>query len=155
MTSDLLLPLFMRWLHIFCAVVVAGSIFFYCFAIMPASKKAFDGDMPDAFRVAMMKKWKLLLHPPIILFLVSGMYYYSSVTRFLHDGQPLYHALFGVKFLLALVIFALYIAMTSTMKWSEGIRDKNALWALLVLLVAAVVAIGGVMRVMPIAVAGI
>jgi hypothetical protein len=101
-----------------------------------------------------MKKWKLLLHPPIILFLVSGMYNYLVVTRFLHEDQALYHALFGVKFLLALVVFALYIVLTSTMKWSEGLREKNILWVLLVLLVTAIVAIAGTMKTLPIVVVG-
>lgn len=149
MTTDLLLPLLMRWIHIGSAVVVAGSIAFYVLAVLPAAKQAFDGALPDAFRVALMKKWKLLLHPPIILFLVSGMYNYLMITRFLHEDQPLYHALFGVKFLLALAVFALYIVLTSTMKWSEGLRDKQVLWMLLALLVTAIVLIGGVMRTLP------
>lgn len=152
MTSEMMLPLIMRWIHILCAVVVVGSILFYRFAVVPASKQAFEGGMPDAFRAALMKKWKLLLHPPIILFLVSGMYNYLAVTRFLHEDQELYHMLFGVKFLLALVIFALYIVLTSTMKWSEGIRDKEILWALLVALVTVVVGIAGVMKTLPIGV---
>jgi uncharacterized membrane protein len=150
MTPDLLLPLAMRWLHILCAVVVVGSIIFYRFAVVPASKKAFDGGVHEEFQFALMKKWKLLLHPPIIFFLVSGMYYYLAVTRFLHDDQPLYHALFGIKFLLALVVFALYIALTSTMKWSEGLRTKGSLWGLLTVLVLAIVAIAGVMKTLPI-----
>jgi len=154
MTYEMMLPLVMRLIHIYCAVVVVGSILFYRFAVLPASKQAFEEGMPDAFRVALMKKWKLLLHPPIILFLVSGMYNYLVVTRFLHEDQALYHALFGVKFLLALVVFALYIVLTSTMKWSEGLREKNILWVLLVLLVTAIVAIAGTMKTLPIVVVG-
>lgn len=150
MTSEMLLPLVMRWIHIICAIFVAGSIYFYRMAIIPASKQAFEDGMPEAFKTTLMKKWKLLLHPPIILFLVTGMYYYLVVTRFLHDDQPLYHTLFGVKFLLALIVFALYITLTSTMKWSEGVRDKKVLWVLLILLVTAIVMIGGVMRTLPI-----
>jgi uncharacterized membrane protein len=153
MTAEMMLPLIMRWIHIVCAVVVVGSIFFYRMVVLPASKHAFEEGMPEAFKTALMKKWKLLLHPPIILFLVSGMYYYLAVTRFMHDGQSLYHALFGVKFLLALVVFALYITLTSTMKWSESVRDKKVLWVLLILLMTGIVMIGGVMRTMPIVLA--
>ncbi|HIA48823.1 MAG TPA: hypothetical protein EYN96_12860 [Candidatus Hydrogenedentes bacterium] len=152
MTYEMMLPLVMRWIHIFCAVVVVGSILFYRFAVLPASKQAFEDGMPDAFRLALMKKWKLLLHPPIILFLASGMYTYMTVTSKLHEDQGLYHALFGLKFLLALFVFALYIVLTSTMKWSEGIRDKNILWVLLVLSVTVIVGIAGVMKTLPVAV---
>ena len=152
MTYEMMLPLVMRWIHIFCAVVVVGSILFYRFAVLPASKQAFEDGMPDAFRLALMKKWKLLLHPPIILFLASGMYTYITVTSKLHEDQDLYHGLFGLKFLLALFVFALYIVLTSTMKWSEGIRDKNILWVLLVLSVTVIVGIAGVMKTLPVAV---
>mgnify|MGYP001184945029 CR=1 FL=1 len=150
MTSDMMIELIVRWVHILCAVVVVGSIVFYMFAVVPASRKAFDDGMPDAFKMALMKKWKLLLPPPIIFFIATGMYYYLEVTRHLHEGQSVYHMLFGIKFLLALVVFALYITLTSTMKWSERLRDKKALWLLLVGLVTAVVMIGGYMRTMPI-----
>ena len=150
MTPDLILPLIARWVHIFCAVIVIGSIIFYRFAFVVAEKRAVPGGLPEEFKVALFKRWKLLLHPPIIFFLASGLYTYLMVTRHLHEDQPLYHALFGVKFLLALVVFALYIVLTSTMKWSVKLREKNALWAILILAVLAVMAIGGVMRTLPI-----
>lgn len=150
MSPDLFLPLAMRWVHILCAIVVVGSILTYRLVVLPAAKDTFDGEMPDAFRYALMKKWKLLLHPPIILFLISGFYHYLAVSRHLHDDQPLYHMMFGIKFLLALVVFALFIVLTSTMKWSEKIRTKESLWALLVILVLAVVGVAGVMRTLPI-----
>ncbi|MFP6581726.1 MAG: hypothetical protein VCD00_04145 [Candidatus Hydrogenedentota bacterium] len=150
MTADLILPLAMRWIHILCAIIVVGSILTYRFAVLPAAKQAFDGEMPETFRYALMKRWKLLLHPPIVFFLISGFYYYLSISRHLHDDQPLYHMLFGIKFLLALAVFALYLALTSTMKWSEAIRAKDSLWALLVLLVLVIVGIAGVMKTLPI-----
>jgi hypothetical protein len=150
MTPDLILPLIARWVHIFCAVIVIGSIIFYRFAVVVAEKRTLPEGLPEEFKTALYKRWKLLLHPPIIFFLASGLYTYLMVTRHLHDDQPLYHALFGVKFLLALLVFALYVVLTSTMKWSESLRKKDALWAVLILAVLAVMAIGGVMRTLPV-----
>ena len=150
MSPDLILPLISRWIHMLCAVTVIGSIIFYRFAFVVAEKRAAGDGLPEEFKTALFKRWKLLLHPPIVFLLGSGLYTYLMVTRHLHDDQPLYHALFGVKFLLALLVFALYVILTSTMKWSEKLREKNALWALLVIAVLAVIAVGGVMRTLPV-----
>lgn len=149
MTPDLILPLISRWVHIFCAVIVIGSIIFYRFAFIVAEKRAVPEGLSEEFKTALFKRWKLLLHPPMVFFIASGFYTYLMVTRHLHEDQPLYHALFGVKFLLALFVFALYVVLTSTMKWSENLRKKDTLWAVLILAVLAVMAIGGVMRTLP------
>jgi uncharacterized membrane protein len=147
MSSIDLLPLLMRWLHMLCAVSVIGSLLFYWFVMLPAAKQSFDGTIPENFRFNLMKKWKLYLHTSIILFFVSGLYYYLAVGRPMHPGDSTYNMLFGIKFLLALVVFALYIILTSTMRWSEKLRDKAFLWRLLLILGIAVVFIGGAMRI--------
>lgn len=149
MTPELILPLISRWIHMLCAVTVIGSIIYYRFAVVVAEKRALPDGLPEEFKTALFKRWKLLLHPPIIFFLASGLYTYLMVTRHLHEDQPLYHALFGVKFLLALAVFALYVVLTSTMKWSESLRQKNILWTLLILGVIAIIGVGGVMRMLP------
>ncbi len=146
MPQELILPLVMRWIHLLCAVMVVGSILFYRLAVVPAAKQSFDGEMPENFKFNLMKKWKLYLHTSIILFLMSGMYYYLKVGRHMVPDDSKYHMLFGIKFLLALATFALYIILTSTMRWSEGLRDKAILWRLLIVLITAIVLIGGVMR---------
>jgi uncharacterized membrane protein len=140
----------MRWLHIISAVFAVGGILFYYFIYMAVSTKALSEDVASSLRSALMKRWKPFLHPTIIIFLVTGFYTYMMVGHPMHDEQPLYHALFGVKFLLAIVVFALFIILTSTMNWSAGFRDKKGMWLLLVVLSLSIVLIGGVMRVLPI-----
>ena len=147
MSSIDLLSLLMRWVHMLCAVSVIGSLLFYWFVMLPAAKQSFDGTIPENFRFNLMKKWKLYLHTSIILFLVSGLYYYLAVGRHMHPDDSTYHMLFGIKFLLALIVFALYIILTSTMRWSEKLRDKAFLWRMLIILGIAIVFIGGAMRI--------
>jgi len=149
MDSEMLLPLIVRWLHIVSAVFAVGGVLFYYFIFMAVSAKALSEEVATTLRSALMKRWKPFLHPTIIIFLATGFYTYLKVTKDLHDEQPLYHALFGVKFLLAIVVFALFIILTSTMKWSVNIRDKKGMWLLLVVLALAVVLLGGVMRTLP------
>lgn len=149
MTSELAIALIMRWVHIFTAIVVVGGVLFYLLIYLPAARKALSEEERAKLWEPLMRRWKMFIHPPIILFLVSGFYTYLFVTRFDHEGQGIYHALFGMKFMLALGVFALGIIVTSTMSWSEKIRDKRWAWSLLLLMSCAVVMIAGYMRVMP------
>ena len=117
MESEFLLALLMRWIHIVTAVVLAGGLFYYRFVFTPVAQKALSEEEREKLHEPLMRRWKLFVHPPIVLFLVSGFYNYLAVTRFLHEGQPLYHILFGIKFMLALGVFTIAIVVTSTMAW--------------------------------------
>lgn len=149
MEAEFALALIMRWIHIVSAVVVVGSIFFYWVALRPVLPRILSEEQQDPFRTALMRRWKMLIHPSILFFLISGLYNYLAVTRFQHDDQPLYHILFGVKFLLAIVVFALALVATSTRAWSVNLRKSSGLWGALVLTSLAVVLLGGYMKVMP------
>lgn len=149
MSADLVLPLLMRWTHVGTAIVVVGALVFYLLVYVPIAKRVLSEEERERLREPLMRRWKMFIHPPIVLFLISGFYNYIFVTSALHQGQGLYHALFGVKFLLALGIFALLIIMTSTMAWSEKMRKKQGLWSVLLVLGAAIVLLGGFMKVMP------
>lgn len=149
METDMLLPLLMRWIHVVTAVVLVGGLIFYRFVFVPVANTVLTPDEREKLQVPLMRRWKLFVHPPIILFLGSGFYNYLFVTRFNHEGQGLYHMLFGAKFLLALVVFGLGIVMTSTMAWSEKLRRNQGLWGVLIVLALAVVLLGGYMKVMP------
>ena len=154
MTADLALPLLMRWIHVGTAIVVVGGLIFYRLVFVPVAERILSEEERERLHEPLMRRWKMYIHPPIILFLISGFYNFIFVTSALHQGQRVYHALFGLKFLLALGIFALLIIMTSTMDWSQKLRKNQALWSVLIVLTAVVVLLGGYMKVMPKAVSG-
>jgi len=150
MPDDLILPLIMRWLHIFSAIVAVGGTMFIYFVLRPAAAATLPEPEHAALREAVRKRWQHFIHAAILLFLVSGLYNYLVVTRLLHEGQPLYHALFGVKFLLALAVFVLGLALTSGKAWSARLRANPGTWlGLLVLLAVVIVMISGFLRAMP------
>lgn len=149
MEASLVAALVMRWLHILSAIALVGSVLFYWYALRPVVATVLTEDQREPFRNALVRRWRMLVHPPILFFLISGFYNYLAVTRFQHEDQPLYHALFGVKFLLALGVFGLGIAVTSTRSWSTNLRIKPGIWAALLITSLAVVLIGGYMKVMP------
>lgn len=149
MDSVALTPLIMRWMHILCAVVTGGGILFYWLALAPAMRKVLAPEQATALLGAVMGRFKIYVHVSILLFLVSGFYNYMVVLRPLHDGQAIYHALFGVKFLLAIVVFALAVVLTSTRPWSAKLRAGKVGWLVLSVGVTAIVLIGGYMKLIP------
>jgi uncharacterized membrane protein len=141
----------MRWLHILSAVVLVGGAVFTRFALLPAASAVLDDATRQTLRAAVLGRWKGIVHTGIFFFLVSGFYNYLTFTRHLHDGQALYHALFGVKFLLALVVFALAILLTSNKAYAARIQANHGKWTgVLVALAVVVVLISGYMRFIPV-----
>lgn len=149
MDATLVLPAIMRWIHMLSAIAVAGGIFFYVVVLQPAMARALSSEQVSALREFVMRRLKMIVHPSIVLFLASGFYNYLAVTSPMHEGQGLYHALFGVKFLLSVVVFGLAIVLTSTRPWSARWRENRRAWLALTLITLAVVLIGGVMKLMP------
>jgi len=150
MDSAEVIALVSRWVHLLCAVAVGGSILFHWIVLRPAAAKALSDEQHRALREALMKRWKMLIHPSILLFLATGLYNYIKVTAPLHEGQGLYHALFGIKFLIGILVFALAVVLTSTRKWSEQWREGKLGWMILSAGVIALVLIGGYMKRMPV-----
>lgn len=150
MESDLVLPLVMRWIHMLSALTLVGGSVFLWLVYLPISSRILSDEERARVREPLMRRWKLMSHPTIILFLVSGFYTYIAVTRLQHEGQAVYHMAFGIKFIAAMVVFALTIVLTSTMEWSDKLRDSKALWWAFMASIAVVVLLAGFMRVLPI-----
>lgn len=150
MTEVSLIPLVMRWLHVISAIVATGGAIFSLFVLLPAAGKVLQPADRDQLAEAVRTRWQRFIHAAILFFLISGFYNYLTITRFQHADQPLYHALFGVKFLLALVVFALALALTSSRPWSQNLRTRGRKWlTALVVCAVAVVLISGVLRALP------
>lgn len=147
MSADMLLPLLMRWAHIFSAIIALGGVIFMRFVLLPSATQVLDEKTHGELRGAITRRWMKFVHTCILLFLISGFYNYLVVTRHQHDGQAIYHMLFGIKFLLALGVFAIAIALTSLKSWSAGMRANARLWlAVLIALASVIVVISGYMR---------
>lgn len=148
--SELILPLVMRWMHILAAIIAVGGAIYIRFVLMPSAQETLDDATHAKLRAAVTRRWMRFVHTCILLFLISGLYNYLVIQAPAHKGQSTYHMLFGIKFLLALVVFALAIALTSLKPWSEKLRANARFWlGLLVALAIAVVGVSGYMRLIP------
>jgi uncharacterized membrane protein len=141
------IELVLRWAHVGTAIVLLGGSVFMRFVLMPAAA-ALPDDQHQALRQRIMGRWKAIVMAGIALLLVSGFYNYLTSTKGAGPSRGLYHALMGIKILLAFGVFFLASALTGRAAAFEAVRRDAKRWlGVLILLAALVVAIGGVLKV--------
>lgn len=141
--------LLMRWVHILSAITMLGGALFVRLVLRSAAAGALDEANRAALITAVRARWKKWVMILTALLLVSGFYNYRMVQRFAHEGQPQYHMLFGIKFLLSLAVFALAAFLVGSTGVGRKLQANEGLWlTVLVILAAATVMVGGYMKVM-------
>lgn len=146
---NLVLQLIFRWIHIGSAITVVGGTVFMLFVLLPAAKEILDEEHLK-LRAAVLKRWKWFVHFGIALFLVSGLYNYIKVMAPLHKGDGLYHALMGVKMLLAMGVFGLAEVLVGRSKLAEKLRQNASKFLTINLVLAAIIVmLSGFLRTLP------
>ncbi len=134
-----------RWLHVIPAIVLLGGTIFVRFAALPALGAS---GQAAQWLGAVRKKWAMISGLCILLLLVSGLWNFMMYRLDeVRDTGPLYHALFGVKVLLALAVFFIVSVMSGTSAAFAPMRAKPAkMLTLAAGLGLAIVLISGVLR---------
>jgi len=143
------LATFLRFMHIAPAVAAGGATIFARIALLPAL-----ASLPEAERVsvkdAIDRRWRVVVMACVTLLLVSGIANFVLYQAPFHKGQPLYHALFGVKFIAAMVVFFLASALSGRSAALARIRANSRFWVGVgASLVIAIILISAVLRSIP------
>jgi uncharacterized membrane protein len=135
-----------RIVHVSTAIALVGGTVFMLFVLLPAAEEL-NAEEHDKLKVSVNRIWKRFVHLGILLFLLSGFYNYFRAMP-LHKGDGLYHALIGIKMILAFVIFFIASILVGRSDRFEGMRRGRAKWLkILVVLAAIVVAVSGFAKV--------
>jgi uncharacterized membrane protein len=143
------LALVLRWLHIIPAVIAGGATIFVRLALLPAM-----ATLPETERVRLKEtidaRWRLVVAGCITLLLISGLANFFLYQAPAHKGQAHYQALFGIKFLMALVVFFLASALSGRSAAFAPIRANARFWTgVAMLLVVLILLVSGVLRNIP------
>lgn len=148
------LALVLRLLHILAVITAIGGMIFIRFALLPALDTLGD-DGRTALHERIRARWSRLVQISILFLLVSGLVnfilYVRAAKTWSEEWKATYYAtyqmLFGIKFILALAVFALVSILTGKSAGTQKIRDNPRFWLNLNLAMAlAIVVISGVMR---------
>ena len=147
--------LLLRWAHLLAAAVAVGGLAFARFGLLPAIN-GFDEETRERIHDSIRRRWLPWVIGSITLLLASGLANFLLFNARVKDEgwaggewmrETSYHALFGAKFLLALVVFYLASALVGRGAGTQWVRNDRATWLSLTLgLAVAVVMISGWMR---------
>lgn len=135
-----------RITHVLTAIMLLGGSMFSVWVLAPAASRL-EEPARETLLASVIGRWKWYVHLGILLFLVSGGYNYWRAIP-LHRGDGLYHALLGVKMLLALGVFFIAAALVGRAEAFQSMRDRRIFWTrTLVLLAVVIVTISGFVKV--------
>jgi len=143
------LALVLRWMHIVPAVVGGGAPIFARIVLLPALET-----LPDVERLLVKEtidqRWRVVVRVCITLLFVSGIANFVLYQAPVHKGQSLYHALFGVKFVAAMIVFFLASALSGRSAALAPIRANSRFFVgAAASLVLVILLISGVLRSIP------
>lgn len=147
--------LLLRWAHVLAAIVAMGGLVFARFALLPALSEL-DASTRDRVHERIRRHWLPWVIGAITLLLASGLANFLLFNARVKgegwaDGQWMretnYHALFGAKFLMALVAFYLASALVGRGAGTQWVRNDRANWLSVTIgLTLGVVLLSGWMR---------
>ena len=147
MSIAALLGLLFRWLHILAGMTAVGGTVFSRFVVLPSHGVLSDADR-ELLHAQMRRRWSKIVMAAIGFLLVSGLYNYILIVENYRDVLPKwYHMLFGIKFILALIVFAVASLLCGRTALAQRIRTKARFWmSLNILLAVVIVCISGILR---------
>ena len=147
--------LLLRWGHVLAAMVLMGGLVFARFALGPALSNL-DRSTQDEIHEAIRRRWLPWVIGAITVLLVTGLVNFILFNiRVKAEGwadgswmrQTSYHALFGAKFLLAMVAFYFGSALVGRGAGTQWVRNDRPKWLSVTLgLALAIVLLSGWMR---------
>lgn len=150
MDGSLIVIVLFRWMHILAAITAVGGTFFLRWALLPTVAEL-PADQQKVVHDGIRARWAIPVHASIGFLLLSGFYNFIFRSLPSHQGDGLYHGLFGIKFLLALAIFFIATMLVGRSAAAQRFRQNRRFWLNVnVALAIAVVCISGVLRSLPV-----
>ncbi len=145
----------LRWAHVLAAIVAMGGLVFARYGLLPALAEV-DEATRERIHDRIRRSWLPWVIGAITVLLASGLANFLLFNaRVKAEGwanggwmrATSYHALFGAKFLLALVVFYFASGLVGRGAGTQWIRDDRRKWLSVTLgLALAVVLLSGWMR---------
>ncbi len=138
-----------RILHVGSAAVLVGGLFYLRLVVAPQIAKG-ETSAEQVFGTR-RRAWGLAVMATTVLLLATGFYNLFMVIIWPNESlPPLYHMLFGMKFLLALVLFFVAAAIGGKSGMASKFRGSLGLLLNLSIAVAlAILVLAAVMRSIP------
>lgn len=132
------LVVFFRWLHVITACAVIGCAFFMR-VILPIGLRGLEPEAAEAAFLRCRRGFKFVVHPGILLFLISGIYNLLKNRDVYHQMHNTAHSLLMIHVVLALAAWGIMIAFLAGREPFRGFRA----WAKVNLVILAIIVAAG------------
>ncbi len=129
--------LLLRWMHIYAGVMLAGGLVFLACVWAPANAGD-DAEVVEERYGTFRKLWARIVMLSTLLLLVSGIVNLVLTVK-KYDVPGYYHMIFGIKFLLAFVVFWLAAKLSGRSDSAINMRKRWGHWVNIAMLLALVV----------------
>lgn len=146
LSADYLLSLILRWMHIFATVTAVGGMIYLKFMLLPALDKLPEKERKELM-VDVQSRWRKFVLGAITLLLLSGLINTLRIARGYEFPGGYYHALLGVKILLAIVVFGISSLLIGRSGLANRVKENAPFWLKVNLTLASVIiCLAGVLR---------
>lgn len=144
MTQLEIASLVLRWFHILAGMIAVGGMVFLRCVVVPTFQ-ALPGEQAARLHDQMRPRRARLVAIAIGLLLVTGLINFGIISS-QYVVPKWYHMVWGIKFLIALVIFFLMSALSGKSALADKLRQNSKLWLnVSILLAVIVVCLSGVL----------
>jgi putative copper export protein len=139
-----------RVLHILGAIVLVGGVFYLRTIVAPRLRASDAESGSDPWYAGRRSAWAMWVGIATLALIVTGLVNFIYIVKTNQSLGGMYHGVFGVKFLLALVVFFLAALLAGKSAAGERFRRDMRRWLGICLLLGVVVVIlGSVLRSIP------
>jgi uncharacterized membrane protein len=147
-----LAELLLRVLHIAAAIAAAGGILFQYVALRPALT-SLDEARGAELRRRIADRWRPIVFASVAILLLTGLLNFLLLRVPQYRGQPLaglYHGLFGLKLLAALLVFHPAVMLVLPGHKGDVYRAKAGFWlSYMLVLLGLIVVLAAILRLFP------
>jgi len=135
MNPTTIVNILFRWAHVFAACLAIGGAFFIRL-VLPAAICPLEAEARHGVFLRARRGFKMIVHPVVLVLLLSGAYNAWRNWRWYTQDPPLLHGLFGTHMLLGLIVITISLVLLAG---REPIRSHRTLMKVnLVLMVLTV-----------------
>jgi hypothetical protein len=139
-----------RVLHILGAIVLIGGVFYLRMVVVSRVRASDAGGETDLWFSGRRGTWAMWVGIATLVLIATGLVNFAYILKTNESLGGAYHAVFGIKFLLALVVFFLAAILAGKSAAGARVRNHFRYWmGVCLVLGVVVVALGSVLRSIP------
>jgi len=118
-----------HWVHLMAAITAVGGTICLVLSVIPAENQTLNDETRPEFQRVLRRKLTPLIHGSVALLILTGLVNLMNASRsFAGHMSALYGLIFGLKFILAVILFGIAIALTISSEALARFHARRRFW---------------------------